>query len=177
MIRTLRERRVYENRFVTVYDDDVAFADDSRGRYLRIVESEGRPGVAMLASHAGRFAQVLTYRYPTRSWEWGIPRGFAAGVPLYSAELELKEELGAAPDTLEAIGAVTPNSGLLASTVHLFHATYSELPGAPDGTREVADVRWLTAAELMAGIAAGEITDSFTHCALLSALARGIIGR
>lgn len=175
-ITTLRERRVYENRFVAVNDDDVEFPGGARGRYLRITETRGRPGVAVLARCANRYALVLTYRYPTSAWEWAIPRGFAHGEdPVSTARGELAEELGAAPDVLTSLGTMTPNSGLLAATVHLFEATYGAEVRTPADTGEVAAVRWVDLDTLRAEILDGRIVDGFTLAALAAAAVRGLL--
>lgn len=117
-IRRLRARLVHENRFASVYDDDVAFPDGRVGRYMRIVEGGGRPGVAALAACHDRIALVRVFRYPLGEWEWAIPRGFGHGDdPMASARAKLVEELGVEPAALLDLGALTPNSGLLAGWV------------------------------------------------------------
>jgi 8-oxo-dGTP pyrophosphatase MutT (NUDIX family) len=176
-IRRIRENAVYRNRFAAVYDDPVAFADGSEGSYLRIVESDGRPGVAMLAVCEDQVALVRTYRYPLASWEWAVPRGFAHGDDASrSAGAELAEELGHEPDDLIPIGTVTPNSGLLASRVTLFLARYATAVSEPTDRREVAEVRWIGFKAPYGEIASGQIIDAFTLSAVTCAQARGLIG-
>lgn len=175
-IRRLREVAVYSNRFAAVYDDLVAFADGTEGRYLRIVESDGKPGVAILAVCEDQVALVQTYRYALAAFEWGVPRGFAHGNDaISSARAELAEELGEEPDELHSIGATTPNSGLLASRVELFLARYAKKVSKPTDRNEVVGVKWITFAALRDGIARGEITDAFTLSAITCASARGHI--
>jgi 8-oxo-dGTP pyrophosphatase MutT (NUDIX family) len=175
-IRTAREREVFGNRFVTVYDDDVVMPGNRPGRYLRIVQSDGRPGVAMLACVQGRYALVQTYRYPICSWEWGIPRGFAHGDdPLESARAELLEELGGWPIDITLLGTVTPNSGLLADRVHIFYARYDNPITDPLDVDEVVKVRWVDLRILLAEIASGDIVDGFTLSAITLAAARGAL--
>lgn len=175
-VHRLHDNLVYRNQFAAIYDDPVAFADGSEGSFLRIVESDGRPGVAVLALCAGRVALVRVYRYPQGSWEWAVPRGFAHGDEADTSALaELAEELGREPDELIPIGAVTPNSGLLASKVRLYLARYSTTVTAPADRREVAEVKWIDTKALYAEIANGEIEDVFTLSALTCAQARGHI--
>jgi 8-oxo-dGTP pyrophosphatase MutT (NUDIX family) len=175
-IRRIRERAVYGNSFITVYDDPVTFGDGGEGSYVRIVESRGRSGVAMLPLAAGRVGLVRTYRYPIGAWEWGIPRGFAHGQDAReSARAELAEEIGGAPAELAELGTMTPNSGLLASVVHMFVARYPAPVSAGTDQSEVAEVRWLTIPALLSDIAAGRITDGFTLAAVCSATCRGML--
>jgi 8-oxo-dGTP pyrophosphatase MutT (NUDIX family) len=168
------ENKVYENDFIAVFDDDVLFAGASPGRYLRIVERDGKPGAAILARCGGRFALVLNDRYPTGDWEWGIPRGFAhSGDPEQTARNELAEELGGLPCELTQLGVVTPNSGLLASRVHIFLADFDDEVAAPVDPNEIAMVRWIGLPQLYEEIAAGTIVDGFTLSALALATVHG----
>lgn len=175
-IHRIRENLIYRNRFATIYDDPVTFVDGSEGSYLRIVESDGKPGVAMLAVCDGQIALVRTYRYPLASWEWAIPRGHAHGDDTNrSARAELAEEIGQEPNELISIGTVTPNSGLLAGQVELFLARYSTAVSNPADRREVADVKWIDIAALYDEIANDQIKDSFTLSAITCAQARGLL--
>jgi 8-oxo-dGTP pyrophosphatase MutT (NUDIX family) len=175
-IRTVQEREVFSNQFIAVYDDEVVMPGNRSGRYLRIVQSGGRPGVAMLANCGYLFAVVQTYRYPLSDWEWGIPRGFAHGDdPLESARAELREELGEFPAEITPLGIVTPNSGLLADRVHVFYARYEELATQPVDVDEVAEVRWVDIRTLLDAIASGHIKDVFTLSAITLAAAHGML--
>jgi ADP-ribose pyrophosphatase len=167
---------VYKNDYVTVYDDDVSFPTDVRGRHVRIVESHGRSGIAVLALCAGRVALVRTYRYPVEVWEWGIPRGFAQhDNPDATARSELAQELGEAPDHLLKLVQMTPNSGLLSSVVHVYIARYATQMTSPIDTGEVAAVRWLPVRELLNEISSGEIRDGFTLAAVGAGVACGLL--
>ena len=175
-IRRLQENLVYKSRFAAIYDDVVAFPDGTHGNYLRIVESQGKQGVAILPVCEDQIALVRVYRYPLGSWEWGIPRGFAHGTdPEKSARNELEEELGQGPDRLLPMGTLTPNSGLLASSVKLFLAQYAAAVSQPVDRQEVAEVRWVSTRVLCDEIAHGQIKDAFTLSALVCAKVRGHI--
>jgi 8-oxo-dGTP pyrophosphatase MutT (NUDIX family) len=172
-----RERRaVYENAFVTVYDDEVEFPGGRRGTYLRVVEAGGQAGACVLARCGDTVALVQVFRYPIDAWEWGFPRGFAHGDdPAATACTELYEELGAEPDELGPLGVMNPNSGLLASTVHLYVARYATPVARPYDSAEVREVRWVPVPELMADIAAGRIVDGFTLATVGLAVAAGVL--
>jgi len=175
-IRRLHERLVYRNRFAAIYDDPVVFAGGNEGTYLRIVESGGKPGVAMLPLCGSQIALVQTYRYAVESLEWGVPRGFAQDAdPIISARAELTEELGRQPDELLPIGIISPNSGLLAGQVHLFLARYATKAIEPKDGDEIIDVEWIGVRELFGRIARGDIADAFTLSAITCAAARGLI--
>ncbi len=175
-ITQIAARQVFENDFVTVFDDDVRFPGGRTGHYLRVVEAQGRPGVAMLATCRNRVAMVRTFRYTLQRWEWGIPRGFGQDDdPVRSALAELEEELGEQPDRVEILATMTPNSGLLATSVSVFSASYSSMPVTPTDTAEVSAVRWLTWNELLSEVAAGQIRDGFTLAAVGIAYSKGLV--
>lgn len=170
------ECEVYRNQFVTVFDDEVVLGNGDPGRHLRIVSGDGKPGVAILALSGQRVALVRTYRYTLGRWDWGIPRGFGhIADPAVSARAELVEELGAEPSELLPLTSMTPDSGLLASTVEVFVARYAQPISAPLDTAEVAEVRWVSIAEFLTGIAVGTFTDGFTLAAAGAAIAKGIL--
>jgi len=174
-ITTDEQVLAYANPYLSVYDDRVRLPDGTPGRYLRIVERDGMPGVAALALHAGRIALVKVFRYPIGSWEWGIPRGFAHSAdPVESLTAELLEELGAVPARIEPLVVVTPNSGILASRVHIFLAHYEQASEQPIDVGEVGEVRWPTLTALAAEVAGGGIQDAFTLAALGAYYARGL---
>jgi ADP-ribose pyrophosphatase len=172
----LRENIAYENRFVTVYDDDVRFSDGRTGTYIRVVQSGDLPGVVMVPLAAGHAGLVRVYRYAAGAWEWGFPRGLAHGDdPRATASEELLEELGARPVSLADLGQMTPDSGILASVVYVFAAEYEHQPGVPRDTTEVRAITWIPVPDLLARIASGDITDGFTLSATCRALCRGFL--
>lgn len=175
-IQQLAEREAYRNSFITLYDDEVRFPDGSSGTYVRMETGDGSPSSAVLVTSRGRVALVLVYRYPIQAWEWGIPRGMASAVRARDTALnELKEELGGEPETLELLGVIHPDSGLLASRVEVFHAVWPEPHASAQDTNEVQGLKWVSWAELRRLVTAGEITDSFTIAALTFAWLHGLV--
>jgi 8-oxo-dGTP pyrophosphatase MutT (NUDIX family) len=176
-IRRVREHQEFANQYVLVYDDEVVFPEGRLGRYLRVVESHGQEGIAVLANHASQFALVRIYRYPLGQWQWEIPRGMGmAGVdPETTAYRELTEELGEPPRRLQPMGIVAPSSGILCTRVHLFYAWYDKPVTQPLDIEEVSAVRWTSLQSLLEEIAAGLIIDSFTISAITAALAHRLI--
>jgi ADP-ribose pyrophosphatase len=173
-ITRVQENLVFENAYIAVYDDAVTMPGGRPGSYLRIVESQGRPGVAVLPLCADLVGLVKTFRYPAGEWEWAIPRGFAHDAdPVVSARNEAKEELGGEPDRLVELGVVRPNSGLMSSRAHLFIGFYDEPTTAPLDVDEVHELRWLPLARLIGWVRDGEVTDGFTLSALSQAAIKG----
>jgi 8-oxo-dGTP pyrophosphatase MutT (NUDIX family) len=164
--------------WVQVYVDP-----DESGRgpgFIRIEERNGAPGVAILPIADGHIGLVTVFRRPPGQVCREIPRGFGGegGGPRVDALRELREEtgIGAHENDLVDLGVVFANSGLLANAVHLFAVSVdrSGHPGFSD-TVEVQRFDWVPLVEVYDEIRAGRMEDSFTHVALLRAMARGLL--
>ncbi|MFI9783230.1 NUDIX hydrolase [Kitasatospora sp. NPDC051984] len=174
-IRRTREVLAYRNSFVDVYDDEVAFPSGTAGHYLRISHRDEGLGVVIIPVHGDLIGLVRTYRYPLGRPQWGLPRGFSQSAdPLVTARAELHEELGVPDAEFELLGTMTPDSGLLASTVAIVHATVRDTPsGTPLLPDEVTETRWLPLPALRHWITAGHLDDGMTLAALTLAQAHG----
>lgn len=181
-IHKLEECLVYsdsENPWVKIYFDKVNFPDGKTGRYNRIVEKDGLPGVAILPILNRDICLVKQYRYPIQKFSWEIPRGFGdSRNSLSEAMRELYEETGilfksdenSCDLSVVELGIVHPNSGLLASEVKLFAAVCSneQLETSPQDI-EVIEKQWFSLESVLQKIKTSEITDSFTMAAIFKA--------
>ncbi|MFE1321217.1 NUDIX domain-containing protein [Kitasatospora phosalacinea] len=175
-IRRTREVLAYRNRFVDVYDDEVAFPDGTDGRYLRIHHRSEGHGVVVLPVRDGAVGLVRTYRYPLGRLQWGLPRGFSHGAdPLVTARAELHEELGVPDAEFTLLGTITPDSGLLADPVAVVHATVTTTPGTPLTPEEVTESHWLPLPDLPHWITTGHLDDALTLATLTLARAHGLL--
>jgi 8-oxo-dGTP pyrophosphatase MutT (NUDIX family) len=170
------ERVVFENDYVRVFDDDVRQRrSDRRHRHVRIENVSAGEGVVILPLVDGAIGLVRTFRYPLGSHQWGLPRGFGqAPDPVVTVRAELEEELGLKGDQLEIehLGTITPDSGLLASRVHVYLVGAPAQVSAPADKEEVSDVRWAPVADVLVDVASGRIEDAFTLAALALAWSR-----
>jgi 8-oxo-dGTP pyrophosphatase MutT (NUDIX family) len=168
-----------ENPWVKVYFDKVKFPGGSEGRYNRLVECDGRTGVAILPLCGSRVGLVRQFRYPIGRFQWEIPRGFGGeGGAVVQALIELREETGiiAPAKDLIDLGTIYPNSGLLASEVQLFALITDSLGSRTTGTDlEVTEFDWFPISEVLSLANSGVILDSFTLSALLKAAVRGLV--
>jgi ADP-ribose pyrophosphatase len=179
-IRTIAEQLVYSdpgNPWLKLYFDHVEFPDGSRGRYNRIIEGTGDPGVAVLPISSSGVGLVLQYRYAIAEQAWEIPRGYGdSGDAAGEARRELLEETGLRPVELIDLGTIHPNSAVLATRIALYAATCEpgEARPATDGQEQV-ELKWFAIADAMTAVDTGEIADAITLSALLRARLRGLI--
>lgn len=174
IIKQARKNIAYQNKFYTVYDDNVIFPSGREGTYLLVTEPEEGDPVAVLPMCRNHVGLVQTYRYAVGSLQWEIPRGRSHGIDAVgSAKAELAEELGREPDRLHRLGVITPCSSILDSNVTLFLGLYFTPVADPQDTEEIAKVRWIHLVDLQAEIRDGLITDSFTLSAVAYAIING----
>ncbi|MCB0076364.1 MAG: NUDIX hydrolase [Anaerolineales bacterium] len=128
MIQRRGSRIVYQNRWMTVREDEVEFADGSRGIY-GVVD---KPHFALVMPLDGdHLYLVRQYRYPVGSWEWEFPQGSAPNDPrLDPAQLaaqELREETGLRAGRLAKLGFLYEAYGYANQGFHIFVASALQL--------------------------------------------------
>ncbi|MFF7953635.1 NUDIX hydrolase [Streptomyces griseorubiginosus] len=161
---------IYRDQWWMLLQDPVVFPDGQHGRYLRMLAPQPEPGVAVLPLLGNDVVLIEHFRHATRAWHWEIPRGggTAGLADKDNAAKEVKEELGAEPRELIELGALHPDTGILAPAVRLYAARIDEV-GKVERGEGIRRARALpfTEAERMAG--SGLITDAFTIAALFRA--------
>lgn len=179
-IRRKKTRLVYEaddNPWVKLYFDDVEFPDGKLGRYNRIVENDGRAGVAILPVRGDEIGLVHLHRYPIDEMLWETPRGYADSADYaQEARRELQEETGLAAEQLVHMGEMLPSTGLTTTRVVLFTALVSaDATARPADQHEIADFAWFSSQELYENIARGALNDAVTIALVFRALLRGLL--
>jgi 8-oxo-dGDP phosphatase len=161
-IRRLSTRTVYENRWMSVREDEILRPDGSTGVY-GVVD---KPDFALIiAAERGGFHLVEQYRYAVAARSWEFPQGTYAdrrdGDPAELARLELAEETGLSADHLEHLGHLYHGPGHSSQGMNVFLATGLR-PGTARREAEEQDMRqrWVTRDELEEMIRNGAIRDS-----------------
>ncbi|MFI0350420.1 NUDIX domain-containing protein [Actinomadura sp. 9N407] len=166
-IRTLSSRVVYENRWMTVREDEIELLDGSRGIYGVVEKSDF---ALVIPAENGGFHMVEEYRYPIGRRAWNFPQGSypdgRTGAPEDLARHELAEETGFRTGTLTPLGYLNCAHGTSSQGFHVFLATDLE-PGETARELEEQDMRqaFLTRDEFKALVRSGAITDDSTLAA------------
>jgi ADP-ribose pyrophosphatase len=179
-IRCEAERLVYSepgNPWIKLYFDDVVFPNGSRGRYNRVIEGTGAPGVAVLPILQGRVGLIEQYKYAISERVWQLPMGYADAPDSESeARRELFEETGLSAARVVSLGQAYPSAGVLATKIDLFAAFCDEARAQAElEAGETLPFHWIQVEEALKMAASGGIKESMTLVALFRARLLGLI--
>lgn len=166
-LRQISSRIVYQNRWMTVREDEISRPDGSTGIY-GVVD---KPDFALIIPvDRGGFHLIEQYRYPVSARSWEFPQGTFPdrrdGDPSELAREELAEETGLRAATLRYLGHLYAGPGHSNQGIQVFLAT--ELtPGTSHREPEEQDMRqrWISRHEFRELIRDGTIKDSSTIAA------------
>lgn len=156
-------RAMYENAWMTVYEDDVVRPDGKPGIYGSVHFHNRAIGIVALDDQ-GRILLVGQHRYPLDSYSWEIPEG---GGPadenlLSAAQRELKEETGCTAAGWRLIARSHLSNSVTNEEAFVYLATDLTCGEAdPEGTEELC-VRWVPFEEALHMTIDGRITDSMS---------------
>ncbi len=159
---------VYDNDWITVHHDAVTRPDGAPGIY-GVVHFKNLAVGVVAVDDDGRILLVGQHRYTLDAYSWEIPEGGAPSGegPLEGARRELAEETGIIATTWRQLVRVhTSNSVTDEAGVIYLASGLTSGQASPDGTERI-EVRWVTRAEALAMIDAGEITDAMSQIGIL----------
>jgi 8-oxo-dGTP pyrophosphatase MutT (NUDIX family) len=157
---------VYQNRWMTIHEDNVRLADGKPGTYGYL---ESKDGVNIVPiNDTGEVCMVRSFRYPTQSWGWEFPAGGGEGQEAeVAARRELEEETGLLADDLEMIGKTVVCNGFMTEWQQNFIARGVRSEGHQNLEGEaITTVQFFTFEEIEAMIDSGEVNDNQTITAL-----------
>lgn len=167
-IRTLSSREAFANRWLRLREDQIEYADGTRGVYT-VVEKKD---FALVVPWTGDgYWLVEQFRYALGRREWEFPQGAwpdgSSGTAEELAAAELGEETGLTAGSLTHLGRLNSAAGYAANTFDVYLAT-ELIEGEPRREATEADMvhRWFPTAELHAMIADGTFRDSHSLAAL-----------
>ncbi|MGA3127134.1 MAG: NUDIX hydrolase [Candidatus Korobacteraceae bacterium] len=167
-MQTLRSRIMYQNRWMTVREDDIRRPDGSSGIFGVV---EKLDAALVIPVENGRVHMVQQFKYAVGACFWEFPQGTWEQAKNYSIEElargELREETGLVATHLELLARIYIAYGFLTQPLYVFVATgLAQLDAHPE--REEQDiVRGLfTWDEHYKMVEGGQVTDSHTLAAL-----------
>lgn len=187
---------VNEDQYWIWLRDAVYFPKGIPGTYDRLLwksELQGkRVGVAVLpVLPSGQIILVLNFRHATRSWELELPRGgIQSGETQEEAALrELKEETGFITSSIDFLGDIAMDTGVLSSVTPVFLGKIaSQDDSSVEYSEAIAGAICFTKEEINEGLAQGflevfiddqkkqiPLRDAFLTFALLQAQVRKLL--
>jgi 8-oxo-dGTP pyrophosphatase MutT (NUDIX family) len=169
MFKKLSHKVVYENKWMTVFEDEVEFPNTSQGIYGYVKRSDGAG--ALVVNQNQEVLLVKQYRYPVQDWQWGLPGGAIdpGETPEQSTRREVEEETGLKIINLEKLGQFYPLSSCSTEIDYLFIAHVagdtSEF-SSNQSDESFQEIKFVSMSEALEMIDSGEITDAFTGNAL-----------
>ena len=179
-VRSVSSRIVYQNKWMTVREDEVEWPGGFPGIY-GVVE---KPDFSLvIPHHQGKFQLVEQYRYPVLDRFWEFPQGSwpagnggqegrsTTGPDLEDAtalaRAELAEETGLQARSLRWLGRINVAHGYSSQRCQVFLAE-ELIPGRPrpEQTEVGMRQRWASRREVDALIEAGTFADSSSLAAL-----------
>lgn len=166
--KRLTSTTVYDNPWITVYDEQVINPAGGENRYGRVSFKNRAVAILPLAENGDTWL-VGQQRYTLGAYSWELPMGGAPlhEDPLAAAKRELREETGLRATRWSEImqlhlsNSITDEVGIVYLAEDL-----AEGPTAFDET-EVLDVRRLPLQDAVRMAESGEITDALSIAALL----------
>jgi ADP-ribose pyrophosphatase len=162
VIRTVRSRVVYRNRWLALREDHIERPDGSSGIYA-VIE---KPDFALVIPiEDGHLYMVEQYRLPVRGRYLEFPQGSwefrPHADPVELARGELQEETGLRAERLDHLGHLFIAYGMSNQGFHIFRATgLTAGAAAPENEEQDMIVKRVPVGEFKQMVKTGEIKDA-----------------
>jgi len=167
--RTLGSKRVYQNQWIKVREDQVITPDGQKGIY-GMIEIKPSAGIIALAEKKEIYL-VGQWRYTHRKYSWEIPTGGAKPNEklLATAKRELLEETGLIAKKWISLGTIDNSNGYTNDVVYLFLARKlkkTKPKFEPTEKLKIIKIPFQKAVQL---VMENQITDSISVAGILKA--------
>ncbi len=166
--KTLAEKKVYENPWLTLEHHDVITPAGTDGIYGIVRFKNKAIGIIPLDAEDHIFL-VGQYRYALKEYSWEIPEGGGplTELPLHTAKRELKEETGLTAGKWVQLARIHTSNSATDEEGFLFLAEELEQFEPETEETEEITVRKVPLAQAVQMVMNSEITDSLSVCGIL----------
>lgn len=166
--KCLKTRKIYENPWIVVEEDEVIRPNGFEGIYGRVHMKNKAIGIIPLANNFDTWL-VGQYRYSLNEYSWEIPTG---GGPIeddiiYSARRELREETGLHAKKWKLLLRIHTSNSVTDEDGYIFLAEDLEHGETDFDDTEDLKIRRLPLVEAIQMAMDGHITDSMSLAAIL----------
>lgn len=172
MFKRINRKVVYQDAWLTLYQDEIEFPNSERGTYAVAVRKNG--AFAVVTTPSNEVVLVKQYRYPIEKDEWGIPGGgIDVGEEPETAVLrEIQEETGIVGiKNMHKLGEFYALSSFNTEKNSFFHIEIDHTPNFTHDALEQSEAfverKVFAFSQALEMIDRGEITDSNTVAVLL----------
>ena len=170
-IEISQPNQIFQNKYITVFNDLVLFPDGHTGTYIRVT-TPFRKSVAVLPlTSSGKIILIKTFRHGARGWGLEIPKG---GVEkheesLVSAKRELLEETGFASSKWKSTGEYSESPAIISGTLKCYIAydCVAISKNSIECTEAISNVLELTQSEYFAMSSTMDYRDALTELLVL----------
>lgn len=165
--QTLSSSCVYDNRWISIYHQDVLTPKGDKGIYGLVHFKGSAVGVVPIDSELNTWL-VKQSRYTLNETTWEIPEGGAAAdeLPWECALRELEEEVGLKANKLTELMRLHTSNSICDEVATVFVAEELSLGDQALESSEDIEVKKLPLRDAVAMAKSGEITDAISVAAL-----------
>ncbi len=167
--QTLDNKRVYDNAWITVHEDQVINPRGGQNLYGWVQFKNKAIGIVPV-DEVGNTWLVGQHRYTLNEYSWEIPMGGGPNEqdPLESAKRELKEETGLTAQQWKKVMRIHTSNSVTDEEGFIYLAQELTLGNTEFDDTEDLQVKKLPLAEALDMVLAGQVTDAISISGIFS---------